>query len=193
MVGSVGHAVVERLVGEVAFIHGSFLASVEELGEEPFQARPGARAPSIAFHLWHTARWADAFQGRFGSLAPQLARFSMREQIWDSRKLADAWSLGSDLGKGATGAGLDDDASAAISLPAKDDVASYAREAFAAAEDVFREIDDEDFFLPTADFYDEGDWIVLDHYGWHLTHASRHLGMIEALKGVLGIEGTVTV
>ena len=27
----------------------------------------------------------------------------------------------------------------------------------------------------------------------HLTHANRHLGMIEALKGVLGVRGTATL
>ena len=27
----------------------------------------------------------------------------------------------------------------------------------------------------------------------HLTHANRHLGMIEALKGMLGVRGTATL
>ena len=188
-----GHAVVENLVGRISFIHGSFLEGVGDLDEDSFRARPGAKAPSIAFHLWHTARWADAFQERFGSFAPELARFAGREQIWDARDLARAWGLGDVLGKEATGMGLDDDASAALPLPAKDDVTSYARESFAAAEDVFRGVDDDELPLPTADFYGEGGWVVLEHFGWHLTHASRHLGMIEALKGVLGVEGTVTV
>ncbi len=61
------------------------------------------------------------------------------------------------------------------------------------AEEVFAALDEDEFRLPTADFYDEGGWVVIDHFGWHLTHASRHLGMIEALKGVLGVEGTATV
>jgi len=88
--------------------------------------------------------------------------------------------------------GLDDDASAALPLPAKDTVVSYAHEAFDAAEHLLRDIDDDELFLPSGDFYDEGEWVVLDHFGWHVTHASRHLGMIEALKGVLGVEGTAT-
>jgi hypothetical protein len=188
-----GHAVVEGLNGRISFIHTAFLDAVGDLDEESFRARPGAKAPSIAFHLWHTARWADAFQGRFGSFALQLARFDGRDQIWDARELANAWGLGHVLGKEATGMGLDDDASAALSLPGKDEVASYAREAFAAAEDVFGGVDDDELLLPTADFYDEGGWVVLEHFGWHLTHASRHLGMIEGVKGVLGVEGTATV
>lgn len=186
-------SVVDSLNGRVSFIHDAFLDAVGDLDEESFRARPGAKAPSIAFHLWHTARWADAFQARFGSFAPQLSRFAGRVQVWDARDLANAWGLGDVLGKEATGMGLDDDASAALPLPAKDEVVSYAREAFAAAQEVFGGIDEEEFRSPTADFYDEGGWVVVDHFGWHLTHASRHLGMIEALKGVLGVDGTATI
>lgn len=190
---STDHAVVESLAGRVSFIHTAFLDAVGDLDDGSFGARPGAKAPSIAFHLWHTARWADAFQARFGSFAPQLSRFAGREQIWDASDLAVAWGIGDMLGKEATGMGLDDDASAALPLPAKDDVVSYSRASFAAAEDVFGAIEEDEFLLPTTDFYDEGGWVVIDHFGWHLTHASRHLGMIEALKGVLGVEGTATV
>jgi hypothetical protein len=188
-----GHDIVERLVGRVSFIHGAFLESVGDLDEGSFHARPGAKAPAISFHLWHTARWADALQARFGSFAPQLTRFAGREQMWDARNLADAWGLDGGLGKEATGMGLDDDASAALSLPSKSDVVTYAHDAFDAAEHLLSDIDDNELFLPTGDFYDQGEWVVLDHFGWHVTHASRHLGMIEALKGVLGVEGTATV
>ena len=188
-----GGRIVEGLVARVEFIHGAFLESVEDLDEGSFLTRPGIKAPAVAFHLWHTARWADAFQARLGSFAPELARFADRKQIWEARDLASAWGFGGMLGKEATGMGLDDDASSALPLPGKGEVVSYAGEAFAAAEDVFRGIDDDELLLTSADFYGEGGWIVLDHFGWHLTHASRHLGMIEALKGVLGVEGTATV
>ncbi len=186
-------AVVGSLAGRVAFIHDAFLEAVDDVDEDAFRARPGAKAPSIAFHLWHTARWADAFQSRFGRFAPELARFAGRKQLWDAGELASAWRLGDALGSEATGMGLDDDASAALTLPSNDQVTSYARDAFAASEEVFGAIHEEELDSPTGDFYDEGGWIVIDHFGWHLTHASRHLGMIEALKGVLGVEGTATV
>jgi hypothetical protein len=142
-----GNDVVERLVGRVSFIHGAFLDAVEDIDHGSFHARPGAKAPAISFHLWHTARWADALQGRFGSFAPQLTRFAGREQIWNARNLAGAWGLGSALGKEATGMGLDDDASAALSLPAKDVVVSYAHDAFDAAEHLLRDIDDDELLL----------------------------------------------
>jgi hypothetical protein len=186
------HAVVESLSGRVRFIHEAFLDAVGDLDEGSFRARPGAKAPSIAFHLWHTARWADAFQARFGTFAPDLARFAGREQLWDVQDLANAWHLGATLGKEATGMGLDDDASAAIRSPRRTRWCP-TRERVRRCREVFAVLDEDEFRLPTADFYDEGGWVVIDHFGWHLTHASRHLGMIEALKGVLGVEGTATV
>lgn len=128
-----------------------------------------------------------------GVVESLVRRVAGRVQIWNARDLARAWAWAMCWGKEAAGMGLDDDASAALSLPGKNEVVSYAKEAFAAAEDVFRGIHEDELLLASADFYDEGGWIVLDHFGWHLTHASRHLGMIEPLRGVLGVEGTVTV
>ncbi len=186
-------SIVQTLVDRVRFVHSAFLGAVDELDERTFHARPGPKAPSIAFHLWHTARWADAFQERFGSFAPELERFAGREQIWTARGLAEAWGFGGSLGIEATGSGLDDDASAALPLPAKAAVVDYASAAFAGAEEVFGGVRDDELLLPTADFDEEGGWVVLRHFGWHLIHASRHLGMIEALKGVHGIRGTVTL
>lgn len=39
----------------------------------------------------------------------------------------------------------------------------------------------------------EGDRIVVDPFTWSTSHAARHLGVVEALKGVLRIRGTATV
>jgi hypothetical protein len=189
---AVDSPIVEALVEEIAFVHTSFLEALDDLDDHLFRSRPGAKAPSIAFHLWHTARWADALQARLGSFAPDLGRLAGREQLWDERALVRGWGLGDSLGKMATGMGLDDDASAALPLPPMAEVTTYARDAFAGAEEILRDVHDDELLLPTADFYDEGDWVVLHHFGWHLGHASRHLGMVEALKGVLGIRGTAT-
>jgi hypothetical protein len=45
----------------------------------------------------------------------------------------------------------------------------------------------------TAEFDGEVGWVVMRRFGWYPFHASRHLGMIVALKGVHGVRGTVTV
>ena len=185
-------SLVGTLVGRVAFVHSSFLRAVDDLDEEGFHARPGPKAPSVAFHLWHAAGWADALQERLGVFVPELDRLAGREQLWNARDLAKAWGLAGSLGIEATGSGLDDDASAALPLPAKGEVVRYASDAFAAAEEALGAIRDDELLLPSADFDDEGGWVLLHQFGWHLIHGSRHLGMIEALKGVLGVRGTVT-
>jgi hypothetical protein len=47
--------------------------------------------------------------------------------------------------------------------------------------------------LPTSNINGEDEpWTVIDHFGWYTGHGARHLGMIEALKGVLGVRGTAT-
>ena len=91
----------------------AFAARLAAAGIRVFPCKRFSKAPAISFHLWHTARWADALQGRLGSFVPALTRFAGREQIWDARGLARAWGLGDQLGKEATGMGLDDVVSAA--------------------------------------------------------------------------------
>jgi len=187
------HLIVGELLERIAAVHRWYLEALDDVDEETFTDRPGSNAPSIGFHLWHAARWADAWQARFGTFAPELERFAGRPQLWDGRGLAESWGLGASLGVEGTGSGLDDDASAALALPAKAEVAAYARDAFSLAEEVFGAIRDDELLIPTADFGDEGGWVVVHHFGWHITHAARHLGMIEALKGVHGLRGTATV
>ncbi len=96
------------------------------------------------------------------------------------------------LGINDSGWGLDDDASAALPLPRRNDVVTYAEASFLAAEEVFACLRDDELLERTANFYNDEPWTVLDHFGWYSGHSSRHLGMIEALKGVFGIRGTAT-
>ena len=90
-------------------------------------------------------------------------------------------------------AGLDDSASAALPLPDVDQVLDYVSGTFRALEAVLARIDDDAILeRPVVDLYGDestiGD-VILNH----LSHADRHLGMIEALRGVLGERGTATV
>ena len=90
------------------------------------------------------------------------------------------------------GWGLNDDASAALPLPGRAEILAYAVSAFAAAVEAFSSLRDDELLARTGNFYDDDPWTVLDHFGWYTGHSSRHLGMIEALKGLLGMRGTVT-
>ena len=107
------------------------------------------------------------------------------ERAWPRQGLGLAGSLGIE----ATGSGLDDEASAALPLPAKGEVVGYASDAFDAAEEALSAIRDDELLLPSADFDNKGGWVLLHQFGWHLIHGSRHLGMIEALKGRAGGPG----
>jgi hypothetical protein len=58
---------------------------------------------------------------------------------------------------------------------------------------VFSVLHDGELLDRTSNIYDtDEDWIVLDHFHWYRGHGARHLGRIEALKGVLGMRGTAT-
>jgi hypothetical protein len=123
-------SVAEEIAHIYALGHRNVLDAVHELDEDQMRWRP-PRTNSIAFNLWHIARWADHMQWVVGSLTPGL-----RER--------------------------DEDASAELPLPAKDDLLAYATRTVA-------------------------NWIL-----GGIRHDSRHLGMIEALKGAMGMRGTAT-
>lgn len=140
--------------------------------------------PSIGFHVWHLARWADYLQELFNGRG---------SQIWDTEGLADRWNLETEsLGYAQTGMDMDQASAMALRLPAKADLLDYARRVFAVAQDSVAKLGDEDFFTVYECFHGEN---------WHdgqigpivvtwMTHDNRHLGMIECLVGLLGRAGS---
>ena len=182
-----------QLLAEVQGLYDDFVRTMDDVDDERSAARPAATAPSIGFHLWHTARWADLFQARFPTFAPSLARLGPKEEIWVRDRVAARWGLEGELGRNDSGWGLDDDASGALRLPPPADLLLYAGDAFGAAVGVLAQLADDELLVETGNIYGEDEvWLVVDHFSWHLGHGARHLGMIEALKGVLGMRGTVT-
>ncbi|HEX7247998.1 MAG TPA: DinB family protein [Actinomycetota bacterium] len=187
-----GESITGTLIGDVEWVNEGFVDAVDDLAEADFHWSPGGSAPSIAFHLWHTARWADRFQARLPTFSEGLRRIEPRTQIWDEERLAEAWGMSGIPGADEGGWGLNDDASAALPLPGRAEILAYAVSAFAAAVEAFSSLRDDELLARTGNFYDDDPWTVLDHFGWYTGHSSRHLGMIEALKGLLGMRGTVT-
>jgi hypothetical protein len=181
------------LVEDAMELNGSFATALRDVTDDTLLKRPGQHAPSIGFHLWHIARWADRFQAWFPGSADSLARLGLNEEIWMRDNLAGAWGLTASLGRQDTGWGLDDVASASLPLPSKDQLLAYTTDAFDAAIAVLSRLHDGELLDPTRNIYEtDEDWIVLDHFHWYRGHGARHLGMIEALKGILGMRGTVT-
>jgi hypothetical protein len=47
---------VASFVEDVRELHGSFATALADVTDDILLTRPGGRAPSIGFHLWHIAR-----------------------------------------------------------------------------------------------------------------------------------------
>lgn len=174
--------------------HEAVLRLVDDLTDEQMKAQSSPASPSIAFHVWHVARWADLLQSRMPGMTAELAeRLGEGDQIWASERLAKAWGFaGFDLGGDATGMGMDDDASAKLPLPAKERLLDYARRVFEAANRAVDAADEEQLRENCTDLYGRQTSVGAAVLG-HLAHVNRHLGMIEALRGARGLRGTATV
>lgn len=160
------------------------LGLVDKLNDEQLGWSPSSTTPSIAFHVWHLARWADYLQELVN--APTT-------QIWDQEGLALGWGLATNqLGHGDTGYGMDEDSSTMLNLPSKEVLLDYARRAFSLACDAVDTMDDEKFFQRSNDrFGSRGPERTFGHLiTSYMTHDNRHLGMIEALVGMQGVSGS---
>jgi hypothetical protein len=182
----------DRLAGWIEWNHQEVEESVRSVAPTAVHVRPAASAPSVAFHAWHIGRWVDR---HVAAISGWLDPASPEPEVWVARDLPKRWGLESvELGDfGGTGAGLDDSASAALPLPEVDAVLDYVSGTFRSLEAVLARIDDDAILERTViDLYGDETTIgevILNH----LSHADRHLGMIEALRGVLGERGTATI
>jgi hypothetical protein len=168
----------ETLLRAYRLAHERLLKAAEELSPEQFAKSAGPSLHSVAWQLWHAARWDDVFASYFHRAAAQ----EPRAQVWEREALADRWSLASgSLGRRDTGTELSDEAAEEIRFPAQSEVVGYARLAFAYADEAIRLIsDDELLALPKVE--PDGD-TKLDNVLIYLEHLSRHLGMIESIRG----------
>lgn len=176
-------SVAELLAKRFCLTHRWILEATDAVDDAALRRSHGPHAPPIGFHVWHVARWADRVQSRLHGDV----------EVWHRDGVARLWGLGEgELGTHSTGMGLDDDASAALALPPRDLLLSYVRAAFEAADRGALALTDEDLERVIRDHYDKDAptaQILIAHTG----HASRHLGMIEALRGVEGEQGSATM
>jgi hypothetical protein len=184
------NATTEARSARAKMVHEGTLKLVTRTDESRLRQRLGPTAPPMAFHLWHMARWADRLQARVSSAVPRQR--PGRQELWISQRLADAWKIEVPLGKFDSGMEMGDEASTALVLPTKSALVDYATRAFAAAEEAFGALRDDDLELRGTDLYDRESTVATMLVG-HLTHLNRHLGMIEALVGIAGDSGTASV
>jgi hypothetical protein len=167
--------------------HERLLKAAEELSAEQFVWSAGPSLHSVAWQVWHAARWDDVLASYFHRA---LAK-DPRAQVWERESLADRWSLPSgSLGRRDTGTEMTDEAAEKIRFPDQKEVVAYARLAFAYAEEGIQLMPDA-LFLAVAKDDPDGD-TQLDNELIYLEHLSRHLGMIEAIRGLQGLTGSST-
>lgn len=179
-----------KVTSAVRWTHDAVLETGRDLDAAELLLERGATAPSIGFHLWHMARWADRLAAH---LRAELSDSSEDgQEIWESAGWVGRFGFASsDLGFGDTGMSM----SEAVwkDLPTLDPamLLSYVEAAFAEANGLLKSAASHAEHR-CLDLYGRpgtvGDILVA-----HLSHMSRHLGMIEALVGLGGRPGSVTV
>jgi DinB superfamily len=159
--------------------HERLLKAADELTPEQFVWSAGPSLHSVAWQLWHAARWDDVLASYFHRALAQ----DPRTQVWERESLADLWSLASgSMGRRDTGTEMSNEAADEMRFPGQKEVVGYARRAFAYAEEGIELIPDA-LLLAVAKDDPDGD-TQLDNVLIYLEHLSRHLGIIEAIRGL---------
>jgi len=173
----------KALVQQVTTLHKLALAVTSELTEEQLSWFPGPDAPCPGWHFWHLARWADILQ------AGRPGREGRGEQIWLAENLAAKWGHSPEsLGPLAAGQGMETD----VCLAGKEALLDYGRRAMAAADEAVAHLEASHLGLPSQ-LRAAGPSTVGEDLVFYVGHSSRHLGMLEALRGALGLKGTATI
>ena len=183
-VGTTSLTLVDAVLARIQMVQNQLLGKLDELDAATITHQGSLTAPPIAFHAWHIARFADRIS----------AVLTGTEERWTRDAVAERWSMPDvDLGLMHTGIGVPD--AAALNLPGDETLRAYVaacfddvhRAASSLAGDLDRQFDVYGGALePTV--LSVGQVMVA-----HASHVNRHLGMIEALVGVAGMRGTVSL
>ena len=180
------------LVANYALAHERTLKVIEDLTDEQFAKPLHPSVHSIGWQLWHIARWDDRFAEILLENLPDLARHhGAARQIWTSESIGERWGfpVGA-LGLRDTGTDMKDADADQLTLPAKSEVVDYARRAFAFADEVTGSLTDELILMESP--RDPDHESVGQNVMYWIDHVNRHLGMMEAMKGQLGLRGSAT-
>jgi hypothetical protein len=163
-----------------------------------WHAAPGTL--SIAFFLWHVARWADHLQSAIPGMTLELSRqLPPGHQLWETGEYAVQWGFDTaSTGFAETGMEMDESDAARLVFPSKHILLDYVRRSFSAAELAVSAIEEDQFLAyEQPQSLTEGVWseggTVGDAVMSHLVHAARHLGMMECLLGLQTGSGTASV
>lgn len=181
----------QAVINEARRMHSLAIALAERSTADQFAWRPEQGVNSIAFHLWHLARWADHLQSRLPHMTQGLHEaLGDRPEIWKLEGLAERWGFPAELlGHDETGMLMDDNQAALLPLPEQAVLIEYARRAFQAAEEAVARIPAGQFTRTNDQKPDE---TIAEILTSHMQHDARHLGMMECLLGLQGTHGSAT-
>lgn len=174
------------------------LKKISELSDEQLSWRPHPACNSVAFLLWHMARWEDHMQATVPGMTKELAqRLPPSPQIWEKDQISKKWGFAElQLGELDLGTGFDRNNSDEPPWPGKEALLDYARQTFAAVEHAISFIDEEQFEEIERSEFDneymqgtmEESVTVGNAVMEHLVHTSHHLGEIYYLVGLMKAE-----
>jgi hypothetical protein len=171
--------------------HKLILGLAEGLSDDQLLWKPAGYNNSIGFNLWHIARWSDNLIAETLKEYPSLdINAGEATEIWEQESLAEKWGLPPVLYPGGTG--LSDEAADGLSFPSKEEMVTYLRKTFLRTEDFIEKLDVR--YPASLPIEDEALHKTLTEVRWHLyyylMHHCRHLGMMEAIKGLLTGRGS---
>jgi hypothetical protein len=180
------------LVFNYAIAHQRTLKVVQDLTNQQFAKRLHPSVHSIGWQLWHTARWDDRFAEILIEKLPDLEhRHGPARQIWNREAIGERWGLPvAHMGFRDTGTKMEDEAAEHMRLPKKPEVVDYAKRAFAFVDKVCGSLTDDLLLMELAGDPDHDS--TAQNLMYWLDHVNRHLGMMEAMKGQLGLRGSAT-
>jgi hypothetical protein len=186
------------------FVHDWLVRAGDIVNAEQFAHVFSENAPPIGWHLWHMARFADRLQSKLTNMYD-----SKGAEIWYRDNVCQKWGLSpEDLGVFESGMGqLHKHAQFAVAQAGQPAIVAYAKAVFEACNAGISKLGDDDFdktYYGILDYGYDGKtgkvWAsdpkestVAQDLIFHVTHGSRHMGMMEALRGLLGNAGTLSV
>jgi len=174
-------------------IHKVVLGLAESLNDEQLCWKPEGYSTSIGFHLWHLARESDYLKAAILHHYPGLGDdFVEIKEIWEIEGLATNWGFPADL-HATVGTGLSDEDAAALPIPPKEELLAYLKASYDAIEQFIEKLDTRypDFTNLEEALQKKISNIRLNLLVF-LSHDSRHLGMMECLKGLQTGFGSAT-
>lgn len=181
------NTVIDTLLWRVSYNHRTILDLVRDMDEDNFNASPSSVAPPIGWHVWHIARTVDISQ----------ALIRNRSQVWEEENMVSAFQLdAAKLGRNQHGGTMNhEDAAMIPSIIGKQNILNYAQDVFELIVKALEDVEVEDLSMIVQNNTPNGkSHPLIANILFLINHGGRHLGMIEALIGVMfNREGTASI